>query len=435
MTNIINGTVRASKTQGNGLFATKDIKPGEAILSIARPEIIALDAPRLQDTCANCFVWTAQSTIDGQEEDKTQWEGFMRLQAHIKHIKAQGDQEKKMFDVLSYGISQLAEAEKTGLSLDVVGRSLGIMMTNALTLVTPTFDPLGICIDPLVCSANHSCDPNAVVVFDGPSLSLRTLKAIKQDEEALISYIDNSDPYERRQQALQTRYNFTCECCKCQKGPTLREDSFEDADRIPSDHTSIQAAEECAIELLEKGKKCGNSTQALEYLSQAKKTLESTRIWPLGRQPSPSIQQQIFVNQLSAEQSKANALHSGFLIYFEIDPLLFPEPFHPVRIVHNFTLAMLVLFLSGEQGDEQILRLQEVGLDFGIVLYGLLQEVLNNVSKSHGVDSRFARMVKRRCEEVFTDMTRGTTAKLNEVEGHLDDQWALLRHLFTVKAS
>lgn len=304
-------------------------------------------------------------------------------------------------------------------------------MTNALTLVTATFDPTGICIDPLACSANHSCGPNAVVVFDGPRLSFRSLKIIEEDQEVFIAYIDISDPYARRQQTLQSRYHFICECPKCNKGPTLREDRFEEPSRALSNPTPLDAAEERAWKLLEEGKKSENAVDAIRILSLAKESLESTRRWPLVRQPSPSIRQQLFVRQLSTEFSKIQALHSGFSIYFQIDPSLFPETFHPVRVVHNFTLAMLVLYLSGEQEDKQILKLQETGIDFGIVLYGLLQEVLSNVPKSHGIDSRFAKMVRQRCQEVFTDMTRRTATKLGEAEGRLEEQWMIVRQVFT----
>ncbi|KAI9694542.1 MAG: hypothetical protein M1822_000158 [Bathelium mastoideum] len=305
------------------------------------------------------------------------------------------------------------------------------MMTNALTLVTPTFDPVGICVDPLVCSANHACDPNAVVVFDGPRLSFRSLKPIRKDEEIFISYVDSSDPFVRRQQSLQARYHFICRCSKCKTGPNFPEDQHGDVNQALPDSLPLEVTERHAWQLLEEAKKMDIAVEALEKLFLAKDTLETVGRWSLVRQPSPSIRQQIFVKQLSNEQSQVDALCSGFLIYFEIDPYLFSESFHPVRVVHNFTLAMLVLYLSEEQGDERILKIQEKGLDFGVVLYGLLQEVLSNVPKSHGSNSHFAQLVQCKCEEVFTDMTRGTSIKLDDIRYRLQEQWTLLRHLFT----
>ena len=55
--------VKHSDTAGNGLFAAKKILPGELIFSLQRPLIAVLDSARFEDTCANCFAWTAESAI------------------------------------------------------------------------------------------------------------------------------------------------------------------------------------------------------------------------------------------------------------------------------------------------------------------------------------------------------------------------------------
>lgn len=89
------------------------------------------------------------------------------------------------------------------------------LMINSITLVTPTFDPVGIAFDPVASLINHSCDPNSVMTFDGRSLSVRALREIAKDEELTISYIDNTNPTHRRQDELTERYFFKCECTRC----------------------------------------------------------------------------------------------------------------------------------------------------------------------------------------------------------------------------
>lgn len=88
-------------------------------------------------------------------------------------------------------------------------------MINSITLVTPTFDSIGIAFDPLASLINHSCDPNSVMTFDGRSLSVRALREIAKDEEITISYIDNTNPTHKRQEELTERYFFKCECTRC----------------------------------------------------------------------------------------------------------------------------------------------------------------------------------------------------------------------------
>ena len=57
-------------------------------------------------------------------------------------------------------------------------------MSNTIQLSSPLDDTsLGVGFDPILCSANHSCDPNAVVVFNQPKLVLRAIKPIKKGEE------------------------------------------------------------------------------------------------------------------------------------------------------------------------------------------------------------------------------------------------------------
>ena len=64
---------------------------------------------------------------------------------------------------------------------------------------------------------NHSCDPNCVAIFDGTSVSLRTIKEVQAGEEFVISYVNLLAPTEIRQMELEEGYMFTC-CCTVCKG-------------------------------------------------------------------------------------------------------------------------------------------------------------------------------------------------------------------------
>lgn len=68
----------------------------------------------------------------------------------------------------------------------------------------------------LICTMNHSCDPNCTVVYrpDGQA-TVVALRDIAQDEEICISYIDIDQDFQTRQEELQ-EYQFTCECLRCQ---------------------------------------------------------------------------------------------------------------------------------------------------------------------------------------------------------------------------
>jgi SET and MYND domain-containing protein len=100
------------------------------------------------------------------------------------------------------------------------------MLTHSFVLTTSANDPIGTFFDQLAGLINHSCSPNAFMVMDGPKLSVRSLRSIKKDEEILISYVDATEPYAFRQEALSTIYAFDYACSKCSFGATQREDQF-----------------------------------------------------------------------------------------------------------------------------------------------------------------------------------------------------------------
>ncbi|RXW16968.1 hypothetical protein EST38_g8886 [Candolleomyces aberdarensis] len=108
-----------------------------------------------------------------------------------------------------YGIHSAADL------VDLVSR----FTTNTFTVTTPTLSPLGACVAPSVALINHSCDPNAAVVFpraggdadkaNEPLLQVIALKYIQPGDEVLTSYIDTTLPRELRLKTLKETYHFT----------------------------------------------------------------------------------------------------------------------------------------------------------------------------------------------------------------------------------
>ncbi len=301
------------------------------------------------------------------------------------------------------------------------------VLINSLTLVTPVFDPLGISFDTLAASMNHSCDPNAVVVFDGPSLSFRALGKIAKEEEITISYVDCTNPYQQRQRELSERYFFTCACSKCQSGRALREDRFL---RGVLDFEELRAAESKAFELLENAKSL-EPVLAEKALQQAAQVItDHEAVWPRDRQPWPSVRQQLTVNLIS-RGLWVLALAHMLKTYFYVDPVLFPQSFHPVRVVHNWTLIRIVLFVSSLSASDPglVSQLDKHELDYGTIVWALLMEVESNIDASHGRESMLALTVRRKVEEVRVDMTRQGTGRLATIKDRLDKEWAKLRAL------
>lgn len=322
------------------------------------------------------------------------------------------------------------------------------MLNNSLTLVTPLFDPLGLAIDPIACSANHSCSPNAVVVFSGPRISIRALVPIGKDEEVFISYIDATNPFAIRQAELKHRYHFTCACAQCLRGSNTPQDLFsKPANQLDERWSSLadearqkQAADPQRYapyqlgDSLPEQRLAGLQGEAFDLLAEAQRCNDifivtkamalcnDTKMWPLVRQPQPALHQQSFLVNLSAGRYGLSFEDSLKLYYF-IDPLLYPQEWHPVRVANKWRFAMLAQYLSSEHNDTIAQMIAQSGLYFEVVFLSLLKEVRKLLPKSHGMDGQFGQFVAM----VWQSFLKLDDAKRASLESRVTEQMARMK--------
>lgn len=265
------------------------------------------------------------------------------------------------------------------------------VLTNSLTLVTTTYDPLGVYFDPFAVLANHSCEPNAFVGMDGPKLQFRALNAISKDEEITISYIDNTNPFHIRQMELKDRYFFDCKCIKCSKGATLREDQVLKA---TSNDDVDGLSEVDLLNLVEKSKSLRNQREQLEQGLR-----HYSGRYHIARQPYPTLRQELMAT-LNAEQQSNLAFPHAVKLHFEILPILYPQPHHPLRVVGTYVLASMLQQLSGDsyqgEGQGEVPKmLDKVGVtDIKALIFTLLADTEKLAYLSHGPNSTFMSEVK-----------------------------------------
>jgi len=98
-------------------------------------------------------------------------------------------------------------------------------VSNSFSLAAPDLSNIGVCTSPLLALVNHSCEPNAVVVFPdfakpgglpnaGPML-LVAIRPIAAGDEVLTSYVDLTLPEALRGKVLVDTYRFECTCGLC----------------------------------------------------------------------------------------------------------------------------------------------------------------------------------------------------------------------------
>jgi hypothetical protein len=244
------------------------------------------------------------------------------------------------------------------------------VLTNTLTLSTPLLDPVGLAFDPLLARANHSCRPNAAAVWAGKRLTLRALRAVGVGEEVTVAYVDTTFPRETRRRELRERWFFDCSCPLCSQGGEAATDMFScpacgggvKGDEDPL--VCITCGKEAAFTasqlrgLGEEGEKVG----AMEKL----RMLCRTRMYPLHRQPLPSLHAAVLHESLGRREWKEAARHA-LLLHTRVNPRLYAQT-HPVRVRDTFLLAALLIEVSTNPDSEF------GGVDWAGVVMALLKE-------------------------------------------------------------
>jgi hypothetical protein len=86
------------------------------------------------------------------------------------------------------------------------------LVTNCFSIHPAEEGMLGTSLDLVTSLINHSCDPNALVVFEGSSLRLRSIRKLCAGDEITQCYTDVDMDVLIRREALRTEFFFDCHC-------------------------------------------------------------------------------------------------------------------------------------------------------------------------------------------------------------------------------
>ena len=316
------------------------------------------------------------------------WSRFLNLKSHLDDFKA--TRTKNEDDLTSWQTIQLmsqATSKYSGVQENIgsIQEMLSRVMINSHTLTTPTLDPLGLYLDPLTALLNHSCTPNACLVFDGNNLNLRSLIHIPADTELSISYIDTTNSTQERRQELQSRYFFTCKCLSCTKDLTNgAPDQPDSAHRRHIVERVFNLQKEASVLPLSDSK--AKFDEAVSLLR--------AESFPITRQPYPALLHSCFLAAV-AFQDWISALRSAVQIHRHIGLKQYHQSHHPVNVVRNWVLLRLVVHIAGlaSENDQKVMTLRRAGVNYMLISVSLWRQVSGDAEKSHGSNSQFARHV------------------------------------------
>ncbi|KAL1745552.1 hypothetical protein HDZ31DRAFT_36187 [Schizophyllum fasciatum] len=187
----------AEGSKGQGIFATRNIKPGELILAerplALVPRVLIFGDPASPTAAPDPTVTEAHLEFLSQRLLVERREALLRLVAqpaleNLRPISAR--LTVNVFPINGYRFGEMEGSQ---------GRYVAAYEN--------------------ISRINHDCRPNAHYAFHRPSFSarLRALRHIKAGEEILISYVPPEAPRSQRQEGL-SQYGFTCTCVTCEEG-------------------------------------------------------------------------------------------------------------------------------------------------------------------------------------------------------------------------
>ena len=214
--------IRDSPLHGRGLFAVRDIAPGEVVLVEGAAWIIH------QKEALSCYPFFRRF----QEASDSLVRTFIRGPADPQE---QDDSMKARFAnilTLHGGFQSLAEAEKTWDtdSKAFVKRLSDIFIANAIAKTgrgpAETENVRYCAIFTISARLNHSCAPNVDVsvrnTHEGSEcISTRVIanRNIRKDEEFTRSYVSLLLPTQARKEYLAAQWDFICRCQLCAMRP------------------------------------------------------------------------------------------------------------------------------------------------------------------------------------------------------------------------
>lgn len=271
-------------------------------------------------------------------------------------------------------------------------------------------DPLGTCLSTYAAQLNHSCNPNCIFIFSGPSLSVRSLQSIPAGGELTISYVDTTMLRSERQEKLRSNYYFDCDCDYCRSSLTCGQPDTPESLRTKMSTNEILQLEREGRRLQALSEDAEQQEQ-VEILSKALKMFRPYKdIYPLWRSPWPAINFNMNLVRLGLGHW-IMALAHGLKAYFYTEPVLYPLEWHPVRTVRTFVL-LKIIFELGYQVNEGPNRVQfqealkKYNVDWPVVIAALGDEINAAIPRGFGTESSFAAAFKPCWEGILSDQAK-----------------------------
>lgn len=168
---------------------------------------------------------------------KMMMDNYNLVEALPSHMSDFNEKQLVLYAQMANLVNIIKPSEE--LNLKEITQNFCRFSCNAHTICDSELRPMGTGLYPVISIINHSCFPNAVLLFEGRQAVVRAVEPIREGSELTVSYIEIAASTASRKKSLKEQYFFDCKCLRCLKVDTpdgLHEDAILEGFRCSSDH-------------------------------------------------------------------------------------------------------------------------------------------------------------------------------------------------------
>ncbi|XP_010467589.1 PREDICTED: histone-lysine N-methyltransferase ASHR1 [Camelina sativa] len=143
----------------------------------------------------------------------TTTDNYTLVEALVSHMSEIDEQQMLLYAQMANLVNLILQLPNV--DLREIAENFSKFSCNAHTICDSELRPQGIGLFPFVSIINHSCSPNAILVFEEQMAVVRAMDKIPKDSEITISYIETAGSTLTRQKSLKEQYLFHCQCARC----------------------------------------------------------------------------------------------------------------------------------------------------------------------------------------------------------------------------
>lgn len=151
-------------------------------------------------------------TNNAEESVQATVEAFFSLAGHDQSQQQHIKEKHKLF---ASEVLKKPFIKDTDIKHEELTHFLNVFKSNNFTITDINLEALGEGSYPIASLFNHSCRPNAFIMFDGVLASIQAIQDIEPNTEITLAYVDVAHDRNSRQQVLREKYLFTCQCERC----------------------------------------------------------------------------------------------------------------------------------------------------------------------------------------------------------------------------